>query len=127
MSKDTLDNLREKLQTALDNADLSDFGEIDVTLGTMSYNKGSIFPVSVKIEVAKSGESQFAVNFQKNAQFYGLQPNDLGKTIEYAGKKLTIAGLNKRARKRPIILTGEDGKSYSMPAEGVIHVLTQGD
>ena len=123
MSKETLGRLREKLQDALNSADLTDFGEIEVKVGKMTYNGGTIFPVAVKIEVSKSGDTQEAVDFRALAQSYGLKAEDLGKIIVVSGMNLRITGLNTRARKRPIQLESDDGRGYKMPAADVIRLL----
>ncbi len=117
MSKRTLGKLREKLQAVLNDADLSEFGDMAVSIGQISYTGGEIFPVTLKVEVAKKGdggivESRIARDFKNNAGLYGLEPDDLGKTFEQNGETFTIKGLKTRNRKFPIIAENNKGQSY---------------
>lgn len=125
MSKITLDKLREKIQEALNNAELEDFGDIGVSIGRMRYTGGGeIFPVSVDIEISRREEngellSPRARDFRSQAFLYGLQAEDLGRTFTSNGKTFTITGLNRKAKKYPIIADDVDGNSYKFPASRV--------
>ena len=129
MSKRVLEGLREKLQEALDNADLSSFGNVSVSLGRMRYEREDIFPVSVSLEVANKSEdgsvlSSKAKDFQRNAHLYGLKSEMLGQTFVCNGKTFTITGLNTRARKMPIQANDENGSGYKFTADQVVRFMS---
>ena len=63
-------------------------------------------------------------NFSKYAEMYDLSPDDLGRTFRSHGKVFTIAGLNTRARKRPILCDADDGKTYTFREDDVRRLLS---
>lgn len=63
-----------------------------------------------------------AAAFRVNATFYGLRPEDLGKSVVLGGIPMVITGLNTRSHKMPIILKAARG-SMKASAESVRRAL----
>lgn len=59
------------------------------------------------------------------ASLFGLPEDALGKTIQMGGRTFTITGLNTRARRMPVMLADESGKSFKAPAESVALYLSR--
>ncbi len=67
---------------------------------------------------AKKDEDEF----RSFASVYGLEADDFGKEITYAGRKFTLCGLATRSVKMPI-LAKHGGKTYKLPSLGVLKAL----
>lgn len=63
--------------------------------------------------------------FDLFARRLGLGAADYGRTFQFAGhgRTYTISGIKPRARKRPILATAEDGRTYVFEAEAVVRQL----
>jgi hypothetical protein len=61
--------------------------------------------------------------FRLYASTFGLKPEDLGRSVQQGGKTLTIVGLRSRAPRKPLVLKGEDGKTYIAAVEGIKAIL----
>ncbi len=87
---------------------------------TVEY-KGTRFSAQtaeLKIEAVVVGgksreQQQFEADYAYLAEVFDLPKNAIGKTFIHGGKKLTVLGANGRASKKPIVLSGSDGKQYT--------------
>lgn len=52
-----------------------------------------------------------------------LEPDDFGRAITVQGRTFTLCGINPKARKRPVLATGDDGKTYTFPEASVVVAL----
>lgn len=93
---------------------------------TVKWKGGTIDgpSVTMKMEFAETGEagvimSREAVDFQRYAVRYDLDPDDLGAAFMASMGRVVIVGLKPRATKMPILVETEDGKRYKMAAEAV--------
>ncbi len=74
---------------------------------------------SFKPKVVFTAADHAQVEYERDASLLGLAPDSFGHTFKSGARTFTIAGLNLRARKRPVICTGDDGKTYSFEVRGV--------
>lgn len=98
---------------------------VSIKLGTVKYRDSSC---TVTMEVATIAEdgtvaTRDADAFRVMAKFYGLSPDDLGKTFRANGTTFKITGLRPRGRKRPIMATDPHGREFVFPAEDVKRFL----
>lgn len=89
---------------------------LSVRVGNARFSSSNVtFKVEVA-EVSSAGEvlDSEAEAFKSRASFFGLSPNDLGKTFTtFGGEEFRIVGLRPRAPKRPIIgARTKDGKRF---------------
>jgi len=68
-----------------------------------------------KIKAAISDQFEIK-NWNANCRFFGLKPEDFGKTIVMQGMRLVICGLNARASKNVVKVIGTDGTRYTISA-----------
>lgn len=99
--------------------------DVHVERGSASYTSGTF---NVKFTFSKVGddgtvETPERAAFIRSAQFYGLTAEDIDAEFRSGGKTFTIVGLKTRARKRPVLCNGSDGKQYVFPAETVKGLL----
>ena len=122
MDRDKVRNLRVAL-----NRVLKEFGaqeNLNVVLGNASYTDSSAdFKLHVN-EIAADGQvlTREAETFKRTAHYYGLQPEDLGRTFRsHSGKTFKITGLNRRAHKYPIqAVEVGTGKRFKFPPRAII-------
>lgn len=120
-----LRNLRTRLDIALREVE-DEFG-LHMTTGNARFTDTN---ATLKLEISMindGGEivSKKAEAFKLYASNYGLNPTDLGKSFRSNGKRFTIAGLNTRAHRYPIIAKGERGKGYKFTASRVKDCLVR--
>ncbi len=95
-------DIAEALQAVADKHGIS----VKVNGGT--YDPSGLF----KPRVAFTADNHAEAEFKQYANLFGLKPDAFGKTFTNSGRTFTIAGLNLKARKRPVLATADDGKSY---------------
>lgn len=114
--------LRAAMATALAAVE-AQYG-IKITVGNARFLPDN---ATFKIEMATIGQSGVANTrereaFKSQAVLYGLNPNDLDKTITYGfgGEQYTIIGLSPRRSKYPIVAKRvRDGKTILLTVSGV--------
>lgn len=77
-------------------------------------------------EVASNGtvQTREAQEFVRNAELFGLKPDDLGTEFSSAGRRFKITGLSTRSRRFPILGQQTDtGKTFKFPAATVCKAL----
>lgn len=50
--------------------------------------------------------------FASQAFWYGLKPDDYGKTLMLSGRQFKITGIKPRASKKPILIERDDGRIF---------------
>jgi len=86
-------------------------------------------PVMFELLVTKEDENGVALDgkaqeFKRHASLMGMKASDLGREFTYAGKVYRITGMNRRAKKYPILAEDvRQGKSYKFPADFVREAL----
>ena len=95
--------------TARANAALKALGEelgLTITVKGGGQYSESTFQTKVEFALPSAGGELMtteATAFRLNARSYGLQPDDLFREFNYAGRQVKIVGLKTRAHKMPII------------------------
>lgn len=64
-----------------------------------------------------------AVLLKAHAELLGLPADCVGRSFTANGKTYTVAGYRPKARTRPILVRGDDGKDYVFPLTAVINGL----
>lgn len=124
MARQEVIRLRDKLGEFLEG--LSESLGYKVTLGKCKYRETANFELIVSPIDEETGEAynEEAEQFKRFAVFYGLDPEDLGRSFRgYSGHLLTIVGANPRNRRYPILATREDGRRMKISAESVKTLL----
>lgn len=68
-----------------------------------------------KPKVVFTVEGGDAKRFASLAHYYGLKPEDFGKTFKSRGQVYRIKGINTRAKRMPILVESvESGRTYKM-------------
>jgi hypothetical protein len=94
---------------------------------------GTFSPTNYRLKVefnvvqdgATAATRQEVVDFQRSAHFYGLDPSDLGKTVNVYGKMYKIIGLMPNRRRYPILVETVKGRQVCIPAEQVVDALNR--
>jgi hypothetical protein len=60
--------------------------------------------------------------YEQMCQQYGLKPEWLGKQFQHEGETYTIAGLNIRSKRFPVVITG--GKYIAMSTDFIVGAMT---
>jgi len=100
---------------------------VAAAIDTLNHNLGKSFNVSFergsasfdsngcsfKVEAVQIGrDSKEVKDFKRNAELYGLEESDLGKTFNSHGKTMEIIGANPRAHRYPILVKDANGKIW---------------
>jgi len=127
IDRNAVTEIRQKLQDQLDSV-AAELG-VRIQVGNASYDGVGNMNVTYKVEVAVldadgNVQDRAAVDFARDAALYGLKSDDLGTEFVCRGKTYRITGLQRRARKAPILaeLVGT-GKTYKFPAVTVKMLL----
>ena len=89
------------------------------SFGKMTYDP-TCGTVTCKVTFVADGADPLKADFERFAGGYGLKPEDHGREFRNGGRRFKIAGLNTRARKRPIVATeAGTGKEYVFTVESV--------
>lgn len=90
------------------------------TSGGMTGQNRGMIKLDVEIADVGGGMSAAEANFRATAHYYGLSPDDFGKTIRLSGATFKIAGISPSRPKNPIDIERiGDGKSYKCPAHTI--------
>ena len=99
--------------------------EFENTWGVKVEYRGGKFDANrfnPKIEITIAGEqgeklyAREALHWKMYAVVDGLKVEWLGRTVKGKGKDLTIVGLSRTRRKKPVILVDGTGRVYFAPA-----------
>jgi hypothetical protein len=125
LTKDEVRALRNSVQMRLNLMEVS--VGFKLKLGNATYGGDC---VTFKLECGRLGAdggaaSKEAQDFKSAASYYGLSPDDLGKTFSWQGASYTITGLRRRARRAPILASRSDGRLFKFGADAVRFGLMQ--
>ncbi len=121
MDKVKAQRISEKIQAIL-KKELPDC-EIKV-LGGKFTSVECTYKLQVTPHVDGQVVSKDAEDFKRLATYYGLQPTDLGREIDYNGQKMKITGLRPSKRRFPIIaLEVSTGKQFFLIANSVVNAI----
>ena len=114
LTRNEIKQFREDFKNAV--KDLEQQYNLDIKLGNIRFGK---FEFYTKLTCTKTTEKakQTVMETLKNefrmwAETYGVNPDLFGKSYTQNGKIYTVAGINNRARKYPVLLNCSDGKTY---------------
>ena len=122
-----LKELRKDIDAAL--ASVKAKHGVSLSLGNISYDptigrattKMTMFVVgdgAAATDPRAVAEAKRIAEFKVAAESYGLKVEQLGATFTYGRDTYKLAGLNTKARKRPVLGTSlRDGKTYVFPEE----------
>lgn len=130
MNRQKCQRIRERLNEVFATVadDLKKEFGIKVSVGGGRYSDSEVGQATFKLEVAEFGaggsvETKEMAAFKREAQFYGLKAEDLGKSFVSRGEKFTICGLKPRSRKYPILAKNSRNKTYKFNAGDVRRYL----
>jgi hypothetical protein len=119
-TKPELKSFRSDFSEAVKN--LENKYAVKISLGTISFDS---YQFHSKLEVKKTvipiadgktiSPEQF--EFEKYCGLVGLKKEDFGKSYISKGIKLTLSGINLKASKNIILLTGSNGNGYCLSVE----------
>ena len=128
--KQNLKNLRTDLDAAF--KQITQKYGVRIEIGTIRFDSveasGKIKMVAMGDPTAAADPRQAALakaqnEFKAYAASFGLKPEQFGATFTFGREQYKLAGLNIKARKRPVLGTSvRDGKTYVFP-ESVIAPL----
>jgi len=123
INKQLLIQLRNELDNVLP-AIGKKFG-IKLAAGNASFNENEATMKLMITALAVDGKvvDKYAATLKEYGVMFGLPANCAGKTIWWAGKQLTICGLNTRKYRQPVILSDTKGKRWVMRVEDVLKAL----
>lgn len=96
-----LDSIRQDLNRVLKSYGVQQ--NIDFKIGKITYTDDS-FKVSLEAFDTQRGGSAEQISYEKNCMKFGLQQDWYGKEITLNGRRYTVADINTRARKYPVVL-----------------------
>ena len=97
------------------NGSLAELGErlgITLHLGNISYKDNTF---TAKVEGCLAGFDARSADWSDYCWKFGLKEDWLGQTFAHGGEEYKIVGLNRRARKNPVIVELR-GKTYTISA-----------
>jgi len=130
ITKNWLQVLRADLQAAL--TPVATKHKVALTVGGITYSPTE---ATIKLEVATiepdgTVNTKEVAEFKRHAQLFGLEPDDLNRTIQvdfgWQGRKEpgTIVGIKPRSVKYPILVRRESsGKLFKLPLDRVLRAL----
>lgn len=65
------------------------------------------------------------LDYERYAQAYGLPTDGIGKTFHSSGHQYTIAGLNPKATRMPVLGRRQDGRMFKFSPETVLALLAR--
>lgn len=125
MDKATLKKLRKEFDNSADIKRIEEMLGVKIELGNGTFgNNNATFKLKVS-DVEEDGTviTKEASDFMELAQFYGLDPNDLGASFTFNGDVFTIVGLKTRFRKNRV-LAEKNGRTYRF-SEEVVKLLLE--
>ena len=115
-SKPIIKNLRAELDSVL--AEFAKKYGIVASLGNARFTPNNVNWKFTLVCGGGDGDGEDAAlsveatQFKVHCRSYGMEPNDLGKTIFLRGTKVKIVGLNTRRHKYPVVCQHANGKRY---------------
>jgi len=113
--------LRARIDEAL--KPLAESLGLRITAGGAVYARsGANAQFKLEVAVIRADGSEMtkeAEAFVRHAPLYGLKPEHLGQKFKSGPREFTLIGLNTKARLKPFVLKGGDGKTYVAPPEMV--------
>jgi alpha-D-ribose 1-methylphosphonate 5-triphosphate synthase subunit PhnH len=105
MTRDKVKQLREAIQSVINDSGIEDENQCKIRIGNASYSDSNC---TLKIEVSDVTDdgtvlTKEAADFKEYAKGLGLKPEMLGATFESRGKEYVIAGLKPRSTKFPVL------------------------
>lgn len=105
MTRDKVKQLREAIQSVINDSGIEDENKCKIRIGNASYSDSNC---TLKIEVSDVTDdgtvlTKEAADFKEYAKGLGLEPEMLGATFESRGKEYVIAGLKPRSTKFPVL------------------------
>lgn len=113
----------EAIARALEaSAELKALGVVARTRGASYDPRGGLTTVKVEAGlVTESGEvaSRESAAWKSAASLFDLPADGLGRSFRLNGRTWKVTGLKPAARKMPVCVQGDDGRSYKMGADTV--------
>lgn len=75
------------------------------------------------VESREASDFRIHCHFRIHCRSFGLQPEDLNKTIQYGGRGLTIIGILPKNSRYPILVREAGGKQLKLPADATARAL----
>jgi hypothetical protein len=96
---------------------------VKLVIGYTTY-EATTMTIKVEAGVIENGIALTieAREFQVNADLYGFQPTDLGRTFTHTGTTYRIIGLNPAKRSKPVLCEDPTGKRYLFGPD-IVHQL----
>jgi hypothetical protein len=89
---------------------------IKFSINNISYNTYN-FSTKLEAVIENKIKENFREHFNQYAILFGLNNEDYGKSFKKGNKTFTIARIDPRKRKMPIICSASDGKEYKFTPE----------
>jgi len=99
---------------------------VKISVGRATYEPHN---ATVKVELSTIGEegevhSREAMDYQKHASLFGLDPNSLGAKFAMQGELFAITGLKPRSPKFPVLARrNRDGQMMKFTADTVVRAI----
>jgi len=105
MNKNKVKQLREAIQSVINDSGIEDENQCKIRIGNGTYSDSNC---TLKIEVSDVTDdgrvlTKEATDFKAYAKGLGLEPDTLGAVFESGGKEYIIAGLKPRSTKFPVV------------------------
>lgn len=108
---------RQEIEMAL--KEITEKYGIQFEVGSIKFSSNEFSTkLTANLGEKKSKADTYEQNWLKYAKWYGMNPEDLGKTFSARGKTFKIVGLDPKQRKNNIMLES-NGKGFKAPAEMV--------
>lgn len=101
MNRAKVKNLREKLQTLIN--DHWDDDDIEVSIGNASFTSNDVVFKVTMFERDAEVSSKAEADFKQYAAMFGLNPDDYGHLFIHGGKVFELCGIKPSARRYPIL------------------------
>ena len=125
IDKQVLRSLRSEIKTAKE--PLAEKYGIKFDAGNATFSE---FNATIKLEIATSKDGDFVTkegqDFLNYAELLGLSKDMLNKEFTYFGTAYILNGYSPRSSKFPFIAEKvEDGRSYKLPKDAVMHYFKE--
>lgn len=113
-NRDNLKTMRAEIDAAL--KAVGEKHGLNLQIGNIKFSANEFHTkLEVRTKTTSTGEAfdPYAAAWKRYCAGYGLPADGVGKTFtSFSGKKYTVRGINTKAAKYPVVVRGEDGKSY---------------
>ena len=118
VDRTTVRLLGDKIEEALQ-AVAKEYG-VAIKRGNGTFEPSN-FTMKIECSVVVDGNvvTKEAEHFKRYATFYGMKPEDLGKTIRVGRDIYEITGMRLKAHKYPILGKRPDGRTFYLPLSSV--------